>query len=357
MTESYALAFTFTAFIGGVSGIFSVSKISQTSDLAKAGLHVAMANVAAVLGISILTSTIDLNLAGISLIVAVLNGFLSAVLMIGLLPYLETAFSVTSMIRLMELANPNQELLRQLLVETPGTYHHSVIVGNLAEAAAPPVKANPLMVRVGAMYHDIGKIKRPYFFVENQVGYENPHGKIAPSLSSLIITSHIKDGVELARDKKIPRQVVDIIEQHHGTSLVKYFYTRAVEEDREGQVSEDTFRYEGPKPQTKEAALIMLADSVEAAVRAMQEPSPGKIEGMVRRIIKDKLNDGQLEECDLTFRDLNKIADSFSKGLVGTYHKRVEYPEYIARDLKRKEDTSGNSGEQPAGPSGVDAQA
>jgi len=262
--------------------------------------------------------------------------------MIGLLPYLETAFSVTSMIKLLEMSNPNQELLRRLLMEAPGTYHHSIMVGNLAEAAAPAINAQPLLVRVGALYHDLGKTKRPYFFVENQTGYDNPHEKIAPSLSALIITSHIRDGVEMAREKKVPQSILDIMEQHHGTSLVRYFYSRALEEDREGAVHEDTFRYEGPKPQTKEAALIMLADTVEAGVRSLPDPTPGKIEGMVRKLIKDKLNDNQLEECDLTFRDLNLLAEAFSKSLVGIYHKRIEYPENIARDLKRKDEENGD---------------
>ena len=275
----------------------------------------------------------------------ILNGFLSAILTIGLLPYLETVFSVTSMVKLLELSNPNQELLRKLLVEAPGTYHHSIMVGNLAESAAERIGAHPLTVRVGAYYHDIGKLKRPYFFVENQLASDNPHEKIAPSLSALIITSHIKDGVEMAREKRLPPQIIDFIEQHHGDSLVKYFYSRALEEDKEGNVNQETFRYEGPKPQSKEVALVMLADSVEVAVRSLQDPTQGRIEGMVRRIIKERLNDGQLDECDLTFRDLNIIAESFSKVLTGVYHSRIEYPETLAREFeggKGEHESSGN---------------
>ncbi|MGE5380181.1 MAG: HD family phosphohydrolase [Methylocystaceae bacterium] len=338
MAESNGLSVAFSAYIGGMVGVLSVSRINQTSDLARAGIYLALANLAAVLGITLITNNVTPNVLLVSVIIAVLNGLLSAVLMIGLLPYLEAGFAVTSMIKLLEMSNPNQELLKRLLMEAPGTYHHSIMVGNLAESAAPVVHAEPLLVRVGALYHDIGKTKRPYFFVENQTGYDSPHEKIAPSLSALIITSHIRDGLEMAREKKMPAPILDIIEQHHGTSLVKYFYSRALEEDREGAVHEDTFRYEGPKPQTKEAALIMLADTVEAGVRSLPDPTPGKIEGMVRKLIKDKLNDGQLEECDLTFRDLNNLAEAFSKALVGIYHKRIEYPEVIARDLERKGD-------------------
>lgn len=347
MAQSNGLSVAFCAYIGGIAGVLSVSRINQTSDLARAGLYVAIANLASVVGIILITTNVTLNLLLVSALIAVLNGLLSAVLMIGLLPYLETGFSVTSMIKLLEMANPNQELLRKLLMEAPGTYHHSIMVGNLAESAALAINAEPLVVRVGALYHDIGKTKRPYFFVENQSGFDNPHEKIAPSLSALIITSHVRDGVEMAREKKLPATIINIIEQHHGNSLVRYFYNRALEEDREGAVHEDTFRYEGPKPQTKEAALIMLADTVEAGVRSLPDPTPGKIEGMVRKLIKEKLNDGQLEECDLTFRDLNKIAEAFSKALVGIYHKRIEYPENIVRDLERKDDGHGNTNRKP----------
>jgi len=264
------------------------------------------------------------------------------------LPYLETAFSITSMVKLLELTNPNHYLLKRLLLEAPGTYHHSLMVGNLAEASAESIGANPLLVRVGAYYHDIGKLKRPDYFVENQQGFDNPHEKIAPALSALIITSHVKDGVELAREAHIPEDIIDFIEQHHGTSLAKYFYSRALEEDRDGNISEDNFRYAGPKPQSKEVALVMLADSVEAAIRSLSEPTPAKIKNMVRLIIKDKLNDDQLESSALTFKDLDVIANSFCKILEGVYHRRIEYPEIIIKEFQKRRESHGDHDHQPA---------
>jgi len=348
LTQGNAIPFVATAFAGGAVGVLWVSRLNHTGDLARSGLYIAGVNIVTILTMSLLFNNLAPSIILIGIFFGVLNGFLSAILTIGLLPYLETVFSVTSMVKLLELSNPNQELLRKLLVEAPGTYHHSIMVGNLAESAAERIGAHPLTVRVGAYYHDIGKLKRPYFFVENQLSNENPHEKIAPSLSALIITSHIKDGVELARGKRLPHSIIDFIEQHHGNSLVKYFYSRALEEDKEGNVSEETFRYEGPKPQSKEVALVMLADSVEAAVRSLQDPTPGRIEGMVRRIIKDRLNDGQLEECDLTFRDLNIIAESFSKVLTGVYHSRIEYPETLAREFEKRRGDLEDSNSKPA---------
>ena len=349
MASGNQLGFALTAFAGGTAGVFGISRLSQTSDLARSGLYVALANVSAILAVAVSSGNPELSVLLFGSLMGVLNGFLSAVLLIGFLPYLESAFSITSMIKLLELSNPNQPLLRRLLVEAPGTYHHSLMVGNLAEAAAEAIGAQPLLVRVGSYYHDIGKLKRPYFFIENQIGFENPHEKIAPSLSSLIITSHIKDGVEMAKEARLPKVIVDFIEQHHGTSLVKYFYSRALEEDGVQRVNEEAFRYEGPKPQSKEAALIMLADAVEAGVRSLTDATPGKIEGMVRRIIKDKLNDGQLEECNLTFRDLAIIAESFSKVLNGIYHARIEYPDNLAEQMAAKGVQRGNNSNKQAG--------
>jgi putative nucleotidyltransferase with HDIG domain len=206
------------------------------------------------------------------------------------------------------------------------------------------------MVRVAAYYHDIGKSRRPYFFIENQMSFDNPHDKITPSLSTLILTSHVKDGVEMARENKLPQGIIDIIEQHHGASLVTYFYCKALEGDRTETVTEEEYRYEGPKPKTKEAAIVMLADSVEAAVRSMQNPTPGRVEGLVRKLIKDKLNDGQLEECDLTYKDLDVIATSFVKVLSGIFHNRVEYPD-MSKEMERRSKNAG-SRKQSAGRNG-----
>lgn len=244
---------------------------------------------------------------------------------IGTLPWFESGFNITSAVRLLELSNPNAPLLKQLLIEAPGTYHHSVLVGNLAETAAEDINADPVIVRVGALYHDIGKLKRPYFFIENQFAKDNPHDKIAPTLSALIVIAHVKDGLEMAREHKLPQSIQDIIAQHHGDSYTQFFYHKALEENPD--VPEEAFRYDGVRPQSKEAALVLLADNVEAAVRSHKNNTPGRIEGLVRKIIKEKLDEGLLDLCDLTFKDLDKIAIAFVKVLSGIFHSRVEYPE------------------------------
>ncbi len=342
LTEGNQLFYGIAAFMGGTAGIFKVYRLSQTSDLAKSGLYVAIVNIITITTLSFIGGTVTLNVLSVGIIIGAVNGILSAILMIGVLPYLETAFSITSMIKLLELSNPNHYLLRRLLLEAPGTYHHSLMVGNLAEASAETIGANSLLVRVGSYYHDIGKIKRPEYFVENQRGFDNPHEKIAPALSALIITSHVKEGVELAREANLPPLIIDFIEQHHGNSMAKYFYNKALEEDEEGRVSEDGFRYEGPRPQSKEVALVMLADSVEAAVRSLKEPTSENIKEMVDNIIKDKLDDGQLELSDLTFRDLHTISNSFCTVLEGIYHKRIEYPELFVKELEKRREDSGD---------------
>ncbi len=340
--DGNGLFYAIAAFVGGTAGIYRVYRVNQTSDLARAGLYIAGVNILTIVTLNLIGGSLTVNLIIFSIVIGAINGITSAVLMIGILPYLESAFSITSMIKLLELANPTHYLLKKLLLEAPGTYHHSLMVGNLAEASAESINANPLLVRVGAYYHDIGKIKRPEYFVENQFGFDNPHEKIAPALSALIITAHIKEGVELAREANLPQIIVSFIEQHHGTSLVKYFYNRALEEDRDGYISEGSFRYEGPKPQTKELALVMLADSVEAAVRSLQNPTPDTIRNMVRSIIKDKLDDGQLENSPLTFKDLETVTKSFCKILEGAYHKRIEYPEVIVKEFEKRRELNGD---------------
>ncbi|HHX96637.1 MAG TPA: HDIG domain-containing protein [Clostridia bacterium] len=327
------LPFTINAFIGGLVGIYSVSKFNQRFDWVKAGLFIACAQVVCIVSLGLLN-----NNQGMVLLIGagfgVINGIFSSIFAYGSLPFLESAFEITTSARLLELANPNQPLLKRLLLEAPGTYHHSILVGNLGEAAADLIGADSLLVRVGAYYHDLGKLKRPYFFIENQLGGENPHDKLSPSLSTLIITSHLKDGVEIAKENNLPAVVIDLIAQHHGTSLVSYFYHQALENDDSQQIDEAEYRYLGPKPQTKEAAIIMLADSVEAAVRSMPAPSSGKIEGLVRKILKERLTDGQLEESPLTFKDLDLIAVAFTRILNGIFHKRIEYPENVLKAIK-----------------------
>ncbi|PKM41765.1 MAG: phosphohydrolase [Firmicutes bacterium HGW-Firmicutes-8] len=345
------LRFALVGLISGMAAVYSVSRLSQRSDLAKAGLvYISSANVGAIVAVELVTRGLNSTTFAVGVLFGLLNGVFSAVLTIGVLPYLESAFGITSSVKLLELANPGQPLLKRLLMEAPGTYHHSIVVGNLAEAAADAVGGDSLLVRVGSYYHDIGKLRRPYFFIENQLSTENPHDKLTPNLSTLIITSHAKDGIEMVREQKLPKPITDIIEQHHGTSLVSFFFYCALDNEKnEKTVSEDDFRYEGPKPQTKEAAIVMMADSVEAAVRALQKPTPGRIEGLVRRVIKDKLQDAQLDECDLTLKDLNIIAGAFVRVLSGIFHTRVEYPEAVIKEIERRKAKDAGIRKQSAG--------
>lgn len=347
--------FTFIIIIllGGLVGIYSVSHLQRRFDLTKAGIYVAAVNMVLIIASFLLFKGFQLQYEylrefSVSVLAGIGSGLFSAIIAIGLLPFLESAFGLTTAITLLELADPGRPLLRKLLMETPGTYHHSIMVGNLAEAAAEAIQADPLLSRVAAFYHDIGKIKRPYFFVENQFAGENPHNKISPNLSALIIRSHVKDGLEFAKEAKLPLPVREILQQHHGTTLISFFYQQAVnnaEKDKNVHLPEEEFRYEGPLPQTKESAILLLADSVEAAVRSLSHPmAPGRIESMVRRIIKEKLNDGQFDEAPLTLKDLDKIGDTFVYILTGVYHQRIEYPEKELRaDLERVKQKNGNN--------------
>lgn len=320
---------TVLALVGGLTAVLSVSKVSQRGDVMRAGFIVGGVNAFFLVALGLASQNLALALRGY---LGLLSGVLASVIAIGVLPYLESLFKITSPIRLLELSNPNHPLLRRLMLEAPGTYHHSILVGNLAEAAAESIGADGLLARVGAHYHDIGKLRRPYFFVENQVGKDNPHDKMAPSLSTLIITSHVKDGLELASEFKMPPVVTQFIAQHHGTDLVRFFYHRACEASEDDTVEERDFRYLGPKPQGKEVAIVSLADATEAAVRSISKPNPGKIEGLVRKIIKDRLNSGELDESDLTFQDMDRIANAFTKVIMGMFHARVEYPEQITKE-------------------------
>lgn len=322
----------FTVLIGGLVGVLKMMDSHQRRDLFISGLLVGVSNAFVITSAGLITGRGLLEVLRESSW-GLLNGGFVAILTIGTLPIWENLFDIITPLKLLELSNPNQPLLKKLLLEAPGTYHHSIIVGNLAEYAAQEVGANSLLARVGAYYHDVGKIKRPYFFNENQISSDNPHDRLTPSLSTLIITSHVKDGVEMAKKYKIPAVVQDIIKQHHGDSVLTYFYHKAREGENGDKVTKDCFCYEGPKPQTKEAAIVMLADSVEAAVRSMTDHSPGKMEGQIRKIIKDKLDSGQLDESDLTLKDLDTIAGAFLSVLSGIFHQRIEYPD-INEELK-----------------------
>lgn len=327
------LTYVINAFAGSLVGVYSVSKFTQRMDWVRAGLFVAAANVVTIFALGLMNNY-TLHMLLIGAILGIMNGFFSAIFAYGSLPFFEMGFKITTSVRLMELVNPNQPLLKRLLLEAPGTYHHSILVGNLGEAAADAVGADSLLVRVGAYYHDIGKLKRPYFFIENQLGGDNPHSKLTPALSTLIITSHVKDGLELSDQYGMPPVIKDFIAQHHGTSLVSFFYHKALELGNPDNIQENEFRYDAPKPQTKEAAIVMLADNVEAAVRSMTTATPGKIEGLVRKIIKERLQDGQLDESDLTFKDLDLIAHAFTIILNGIFHSRIEYPENVLEKME-----------------------
>jgi len=315
-------------FFSGVAGVFFLSKSHRMMRILQTGIFVSFINILVVLAILLLKNAqygwVEI---GFNLGFAFIAGFISVVLAIGLLPFFETGFGILSTTKLIELSNPNHPLLRKILLEAPGTYHHSVIVANLAEGACEAVGANGLLARVGAYYHDVGKTRRPHFFIENQMKIDNPHDSVSPQLSKTIIIAHPYDGAEMLRKHKIPKELIDIAEQHHGTTLLKYFYHKAKQEDPTVEVLEAEYRYPGPRAQTKESAIVGIADCVEAAVRSMQKPTEEKIELMVRKIVTDRLEDGQFDECDLTLKELNSISKSCCETLQGTFHSRIEYPE------------------------------
>jgi putative nucleotidyltransferase with HDIG domain len=311
--------------IGCITGIIFTRSISVRANVLYGGLVIGFIN--GLIGLSFeFLDKINILICLTNFGIATAGGILSAILAIGFLPIFEQLFDVIPPIRLMEMCNPNQPLLKKMLFESPGTYHHCILVGNLAEAAAGEIGANSLLARVGAYYHDIGKIKRPYFFKENQITNDNPHDKITPKLSTIIITSHVKDGLELANKYKLPKLIKDIIHEHHGNSLVKYFYNLSLN-DSNDETHEEYFRYNAPRPSTKESGIVMMADSVEAGVRSINNLTILDIDKMVNKIIKDKIDDGQLNDCDLTMKDLDIIKRTFIKVLCGMFHSRIEYPE------------------------------
>ena len=298
--------------------------------LFKAGLWTGAVNAGFVVILSLLSSKMGIQEALVSAGVAIIGGaVLVPMLVIGLTPLIEALFGYTTDIKLLELANLNHPALKELILQAPGTYHHSIIIGSLVEAAAEAIGANPLLARVCAYYHDIGKGRNPLYFAENQRG-DNKHNKLAPQMSALIIKRHVTDGLELARHYKLPAPVAAAIPQHHGTRLISYFYSKAVA-DQEGKadpqpVDQSLYCYPGPKPQSRETALVMIADVVEASSRAMQNPTPAKLQALVQSVINGVFSDGQLDECDLTLRDLHEIGKAFFQVLGGIYHSRPEYP-------------------------------
>ncbi|MGL4761744.1 MAG: HD family phosphohydrolase [Sarcina sp.] len=323
---------TLIAIMSSIIGAIILRKMQQRNDILIASLIISIIAGVTTLTIGALTTNNFMEVIVNSGYV-VIGGILSGVLAVGILPFFEATFDIVTTVKLLELSNPNSPLLKKLLMEAPGTYHHSVLVANLAELAAEAIGANPLMVRIGAYYHDVGKTKRPYFFKENQIGIENPHNKISDKLSAKIIISHVKDGLEMAREHNLPKEIESFIVTHHGDTLVKYFYinTRNNSENPD-DVREEDFKYPGPRPVTREQGIVMLSDSVEAAVRSIKEHTSESIENMVNFIIKDKMESGQLNNCELTLKDIEAIRATFLKSLNGIYHQRIEYP----KDEKEK---------------------
>ena len=313
------------AFASGPVASLVLSRKQQRVSALLAGFAVAVSNFLIALSVGLVASA-NMRDAMFNACWAIGGGVLSAVLAIGLQSLLEWLFNLATNAKLIELSNPNQPLLRRLLLEAPGTYHHSIIVANLAEAGAEAVGGNGLLARVGAYYHDVGKLKRPMYFKENQIGSDNPHDRADPRVSAAILTAHPRDGAQMGVKEKLPPEVVDVIRQHHGDSIALYFYDKASKLYGE-DVDASAFRYEGPRPHSKEAAVVMLADTIEAATRTLSNPSPERMEQLIRKLVREKLNDGQLNDSALTFSDLDKICSTFCTVLTGVFHERIEYPD------------------------------
>lgn len=317
----------FVLLTGSMVGMFVIKGARRRANILWAGLFVGIAKSAALICIGLINAMgMDYYLK--ATVWGIASGLFSGIIVMGLLPLFEHFFKISTNISLLELSDLNHPLLKSMALEAPGTYHHCIMVGNLAEAACDAIGANSLMARVGAYYHDIGKISKAEYFSENEMGSGSRHAKLSPSMSALVIGKHVKDGVETAKKHKLNNTIVDFITEHHGTSLISFFYQKALEK-AEGDImpSERNFRYPGPKPQTKESAIVLLADSVEASSRSLEEPTPASIRNLVRKIVNNKFIDGQLDECDLTLKDMHKIADSFVHVLMGIFHTRLVYPE------------------------------
>lgn len=320
-------------FLSSVVSAHLIGNVERRSQVLRKGLYIGLVHVVVVLSLDFINhlataATIDWQILLTNSVFAFLAGPIAALTLLALSPLMEAIFNYTTNIQLLELANMNHPLLREMIVRAPGTYLHSQLVGTLAESGTRAINGNSLLARVGSYYHDIGKMKKPQYFIENQKG-ENPHDTLAPSMSALIIDAHVKDGIEMAKEYKLPQAIADFIPEHQGTKLIGFFYHKALK-DVDGdktKVDERHYRYAGPKPQTRESGVVMLADTIEAAVRSMPDKSPQKIKTQVEKLINMHFVDGQLDECDLTLKDLHLIAEAFVKILIGIYHHRVEYPD------------------------------
>ena len=329
--DSYTFMFTMGS---GLVAIYAVRFAEKRSDLLRASIFIVIANELLLASIGFLMELSARDFLTL-LIWGAGNGIVSVVFSLGIIPFFEVILNLPTNFRLIELSDLNTPIMKKMQIEAPGTYHHSINVANMAENAARAVKANALLVRVAALYHDIGKIPNAEYYVENNPG-ESKHNFIKPSLSNSILKAHIKIGVEMAKEIKLPREVLNIITQHHGTSLMKYFYHQALQDNPESEIDKKDYHYQGPKPQNREAAIVMLADSVEAASRTLKNPSAARIEEFVQDIIEGKFREGQLNESTLTLRGLMKISIAFRRYLTGVFHSRIEYPD--DKDIEKKEE-------------------
>ncbi len=336
--------------VSGMVAIFSVHKMRTRNQVFKAIVFIAAAYLWVLITLTALRYDSLLEASKIFVYFLLPNAVLSPFLTFMLLGVFEKLFDITTDVTLLELSDMNHPLLKKLAMEAPGTFHHSMVVGNLAERAAKAIGANSLLARVGSYYHDVGKMEKPEYFVENQMDAENRHTQLAASMSALILTSHVKNGIEMAEAAGIPKRIRDFIPEHHGTSTMDFFYKKALENAGETQVNEADYRYQGPKPQSKETAIVMLADSVEAATRSIKNPTPNKIRAFVEELVDKKFRMGELDECDLTLRDLKQIVDAFMPVLYGVFQHRIEYPDQEKkkgpakpRSKNEKNDKNGHS--------------
>lgn len=312
--------------LGCMISAISVYKVFQRGRIFLAGLSVSLINAMVIIALSFIAKD-SVSVALENTMYGVLSGLLCSIITIGSLPLWESLFKSLTPLKLLELANPNHPLLKKMLLEAPGTYHHSILVANLSEGAAHDIDADPLLARVGAYFHDVGKLERPFLYMENQYDGHNPHDLFVPRVSAQIIKDHIKRGLALGKKYKLPKEILEFIEQHHGTTMIKYFYHKAKENAEEEAVDQSAYTYEGPKPLHKEIAIVMLADSVEAAVRSLKKPDKDSVKTLIHKIVQGKIREQQLNDCDLTLKEIELITNSFVSSLSSAFHERIEYPE------------------------------
>ena len=327
----FNFSFMIVSMVGGIAAARGVFSCKTRNDIYLAGVRTGIVN-AVMIGTVLTVTRMEQTGTATEIILCVFAGFMggifSSLVTMMFIPLLESAFNYTTDVKLLELSNLNHPLLKEMIVKAPGTYHHSMMVGSMVEAAAEEIGANPLLGKVMCYYHDIGKMEHSNYFIENQKPGHNPHDMISPFMSKTLLVAHVKDGVEMGVTYKLGKPIIDGIIQHHGTTLISFFYNKALDlrKTEDPEISDQDFRYPGPKPQFREAALCMLADSIEAAARSLDEPNPARLQNIVRNIIQRKFQDGQLDECNLTLKDISKVEMAFTRILLGIYHQRIDYP-------------------------------